>query len=239
MKVIKKNEVGYGVLIENFDVANYSETKKFLIESLDDSSDVNYFVENKHLYAVLQKFGIENENGRIYPEEILKREVTRYLDFIKLGSAIGETDHPESAIVSLANTSMLITEVWWEGATLLGKIKLPISKGFIKYGIVSAPADLIANHIINGVKVGVSSRGLGSVKESGGKKIVQDDYEIVGWDFVGYPSTRGSWTDFELKNLKQYVEQTPTSDEIKEQSYQKITKKNTWKDKIDNFLSKY
>lgn len=126
--------------------------------------------------------------------------------------------------------------MWWEGATLLGKLKLPLSKGFIKYGIVSTPADLVANHMMNDIKIGVSSRGLGSVKESKGKKIVQDDYEIIGWDFVGYPSTRGSWTDYDLKNLNKYIDRNP--DEIKEEA--KIYKPNGgFEDKISAFLSKY
>lgn len=251
VKILGRNDLGFGMLVENFfEVKNHKEVYdnlKVLVENKQDflKSNGEFHFENKPLYAVLQKYGIRNENGRVYPKEVLENAVKNFQKKVETYGSIGETDHPESPFVALKNTSMLITDLWWEGATLMGKIHLPLSPGYIKYGIVSAPADLIANHIINGIRPGISSRALGSVIQQGSIKIVQDDLDMVGWDFVGTPSTRGSWTSFDKSVLQKYIERNPDS-EIESQNesegqrtFEKYQNSNNFNSKIDNFLAKY
>jgi hypothetical protein len=98
-----------------------------------------------------------------------------------------------SAIISIKEVSMRVTNLWWEGRNLMGEIYLPITKGYIETGVISHPADKVAHDIMHGFQYGVSSRGVGSLESKGGKNIVQDDFELICWDFVTTPSTNGSW----------------------------------------------
>jgi hypothetical protein len=126
-----------------------------------------------------------NQNGRSYPLPILKREVTKYKDtFVTERRALGELDHPESQVVNLANVSHNILDLWWQGTDLMGKIE-----------ILSTPSGNIAKELLkSGIRLGISSRGMGSVRELGeGRVEVQDDFEIVCWDLVSNPSTQGAF----------------------------------------------
>jgi hypothetical protein len=119
---------------------------------------------------------------------------------------------------------MNIVELQWVGRTLIGKIEFPISEGFRKYGIVSTLADMAAQWLVSGLKIGVSSRGLGTVSQLGGKIIVNDDYEIVCWDVVSQPSTPNAWIDMEEENLKPYIEEgvEKNSSILKEDKFSKF-----------------
>jgi len=124
----------------------------------------------------------------------------------------GNCNHPESSSIDLGRICMNIVELHWVNHTLVGKLELPITEGFRKFGIVSTLADMVAQWLISGLKIGVSSRGLGTVSQMGGKVVVNDDYEIVCWDVVAQPSTPNAWIDIDEKNLQPYVESKDDSD---------------------------
>jgi len=139
------------------------------------------------LSGPLQRYGSTNQNARVYPESVLKREAVKYKNtFIAERRALGELDHPESSVVNLANVSHNMLDLWWDGNTLMGKLEL-----------LPTPSGNIAKQLFQaGIKLGISSRGMGSVREIGeGKVEVQDDYEIVCWDLVSNPSTHGAFMD--------------------------------------------
>lgn len=135
--------------------------------------------------GVMQRAQAQNQNGRVYKKQTLQREVERYLEeFVKRGNAFGELDHPESPVVSLKNASHVVKDLWWEGNDLMGKVEL-----------LNTPAGNIVKEIIKGGHtIGISSRGTGSVQQTNeGYLEVQDDFELVCWDFVSNPSTHGAF----------------------------------------------
>jgi hypothetical protein len=133
-------------------------------------------------------------------------------------------DHPESSIISVDRISHNITEIWWEGNTLLGKLEVIMSPGFINHGIISCQGDQIANLIRKGIMIGVSSRGVGSLDKKDGKNYVQDDFELICWDVVTSPSTPGSWIFNQKEESAPFVES-------------RQTKKPLIIDSLDNFLN--
>lgn len=227
MKVLGPKETGKGILIE-YDAGHISpeENKKVITEmrDLDFSKDIV-------LYAVLQKYDTPNKNGRIYPERLLKREMEKYQNIINKGSALNELNHPSSSLIDLDRVSHTIEETWWDGKILMGKIKLLTSPGWKKMGIVSTKGDQAAMLIMNGVTLGISSRGVGSLKSERGQNIVQEDFELVCFDLVSSPSTPGA-----------YVFQDPSDREKYEESVQEKPVVDERMSKLmgtlDNFLSK-
>ena len=157
-------------------------------------------------YAVLQKYDTPNRNGRLYPERILKREAENYKKMIKKGTALSELNHPESSLIDLDRVSHSITEVWWEGNVLMGKIKLLTSPGYHERGIVSTKGDLAANYLRQGVTLGISSRGVGSLKKIGEQNEVQDDFELICFDLVSSPSTPGAYLFLNKEDKSLYDE---------------------------------
>jgi len=163
---------------------------KYIISEFYDfsaSRDIILEAERLHkpvvLTGILQKAGTLNRNGRVYPYEILKREITNYMELVDNKTATGELDHPDSAVVSLANVSHIVTEMWWEGEEVHGKVQ-----------ITDTPAgDVLKGLLKSGVMLGISSRGVGSVKSADGKDVVQEDFELVAFDFVSSPSTPGAY----------------------------------------------
>ena len=376
LKILKPNQVGVlGYLIEDdagYISPNDTRNKNFIqeIKKIDKGQPV--IAEPLIVYVVLQKYGVRNKNGRIYPENLLKRENERYQDLIRDNRAIGELDHPEchresaeilttegwklikdvkadekvitlnpetniieekiitkkivkdykgkmisikgrnidllvtpnhkfwvidenkggkfisamdihqnkikglaksyipkidgkiflneesvktelvdyddkvycvdvpnhifyvrdnnkacwngnSSIINGDRVSHTITETWWEGSTLMGKMKIIMSPGFINLGVISCKGDLIANYMRNGIKIGVSSRGVGSLESINGENIVQDDFELICWDVVTTPSTPGSWIFTSPQETQPYIE-----------SY--IRENDDLLDGLDNFL---
>ena len=205
---IKKGHTGTGLLIENDGYAFIKDPmNNKLNEALEPDDDGNVHIPYPFVVsAVFQKYGIENANGRIYPEDILKREVEKYQQAIKERRAYGEENHPSSSSIDVGRIAMNIIELHWEGHTLVGQMEIPISYGFRKYGIVSTCADQVAQWIISGLKIGVSSRALGSVTQQGNALIVGDDLELVCWDVVSQPSTPGAWIEPSEEKLHQYIE---------------------------------
>ena len=138
--------------------------------------------------ATLQRSMAENQNGRVYPEELLRRESKKYEGFISENRALGELDHPESTVVNLQNVSHAVREQWWDGPTLKGVVE-----------ILPTPSGNIARNLIaSGIKLGVSSRGVGSVEMQEGDSgkeidVVQDDFNLICYDIVSNPSTQGAF----------------------------------------------
>jgi hypothetical protein len=134
--------------------------------------------------GVLQRASAENQNGRVYPKEILMREAKKYEVLIKERRALGELDHPDSTVINLKNVSHNVREIHWEGDDLCGTVEiLPTPSGNILKELLRA-----------GILLGISSRGMGSVVNIGeGKVKVGDDFELIGWDFVSNPSTHGAF----------------------------------------------
>lgn len=157
------------------------------IGSLTESSGNAYGVPGGSVVqGVLQRAGAKNQNGRIYPKRILERECQRYQkEYIDQHRALGELDHPESSIVNLNNVSHNVLKIWWNGDDLLGAVQ-----------ILETPSGKILKELFKaGITLGISSRGLGSVKElrSEGVVEVQEDFELICWDFVSNPSTHGAF----------------------------------------------
>lgn len=192
----------------NSDFINEQLLREFKSTNIGSDGTLPDIIE---VYAVLQKYGVENKNGRVYPKAILEREAKRYQEFIDMGTSLGELNHPESSIIDGDRVSHMITEIWWEGRTLMGKLVLDTTPGYHKLGIISSVGDKVLNMIRKGWTVGISSRGVGSLKNEGGKNIVQDDFELICWDIVTSPSTPGSWISMNQSDLKPYTESTTNS----------------------------
>ena len=139
--------------------------------------------------GVLQRAEAKNQNGRVYPRETLMREAEQYSKVqIKERRALGELDHPDSSVVNLNNVSHNVLEMHWKGNDLVGTVE-----------VLGTPAGNILKELFkSGIKLGISSRGLGSVKEmneneDGGTVEVQPDFELIAFDFVSNPSTHGAF----------------------------------------------
>lgn len=227
MEIIKKNEINKkGILIE-YDAGYISpKDNKSFVNEVNNLSEGQQIVSDPLIvYAVMQKYGVENKNERVYPEALLRKEAENYLKLVKEKRAMGEADHPESSIIAVSRISHNVIDLWWEGNVLMGKLQIITSPGFVNQGIISCEGDRVANYIRQGLKIGVSSRGVGSLEKENGKNIVQDDYELICWDIVTSPSTPGSWI---------YNEEPS-----KEQQMSESNKKNEdilLKDSLSNFL---
>ena len=135
------------------------------------------------LSGKLQEADVQNGNGRIYPHKVLMREMENYQKLVKERRALGELDHPDDSVINLKNASHMITEVWWDDKNVMGKVK-----------VLNTPSGKILQALVNdGASLGISSRGLGSVHESTNGTIVEDDFQLICFDFVSEPSTPGAY----------------------------------------------
>ena len=135
------------------------------------------------LVGVCQKAGVKNGNGRVYKKNTLEREIKNYQKAINERRSLGELDHPDDSVINLKNASHIVTKMWWEGDNVMGKIE-----------ILSTPSGQVLKELVNaGVKLGISSRGLGSVKKQNGQTIVEDDFQLICFDMVSEPSTPGAF----------------------------------------------
>ena len=169
---------------------------KFIISefySLD--SDINLLKEAIEqgkpvmLSGILQKANTLNRNGRVYPYDILKREVAKYMELVENDLATGELNHPDSAIIDLGRVSHKVTEMWWQGEDVYGNLQ-----------IAETPiGDIVKGLLKTGIKLGISSRGVGSVKSIKGQDVVQEDFELIAFDIVSTPSTPGAYLFQESK----------------------------------------
>jgi len=211
MKILGPSDTGKGILVEwDAGIINPNEPRNQSIirESYGQLEHSKPF----EFYATLQKWGVPNRNGRVYPEKILRRESEKYQDAIKRGMSISELNHPESSLIDLDRVSHLITEMWWEGNVLMGKIKLLTTPGFHERGIVSSKGDVAANMMRQGVTMGVSSRGVGSLVKKGEQNEVQDDFELICFDLVSSPSTPGAYLYLNKEDRPKYEEKLSEHD---------------------------
>ena len=137
-----------------------------------------------YLSGRIQTADKQNGNGRVYPYDVLKREMNNYLKVVQDNRACGELDHPDDSVVNLKNVSHIVTDIWWEGKDVMGKIK-----------VLDTPSGRILKDLVNaGVKLGISSRGLGSVTESAnGTVTVENDFQLICFDMVSEPSTPNAY----------------------------------------------
>jgi hypothetical protein len=159
--------------------------------------------------GILQKSDTLNQNGRVYPREILNREVRNYQKFIKENRALGECDHPDSSVVELKNASHIVREAYMDDDTCFGTVEL-----------LDTPSGKILQSLVeSGVTLGISSRGVGSTRHEGDRDVVQDDFQLICWDFVSEPSTPGAFVmregkDFDSRDLNRHFNQTDRIDRI-------------------------
>ena len=143
--------------------------------------------------GILQKADTLNQNGRVYPIEILDREVRNYQKFIKENRALGECDHPDSSVVELKNASHIIREAYMREGICYGVVEL-----------LDTPSGKILQSLVeSGVTLGISSRGVGSTRREGDHDVVQDDFQLICWDFVSEPSTPGAFMMNEGKEVSE------------------------------------
>ena len=166
-------------------------SKKLLIETHTVKISPSQLTENVSkesgnllVEGILATAEVKNGNGRYYSRGLWDREMDKYNELIEQRRSMGELDHPESTVINLKNVSHLISEYWWDGDNVMGKIE-----------ILPTPSGNILKELIkSGVTVGVSSRGMGSLEENRqGVLEVQDDFELLCWDFVSTPSNPGSY----------------------------------------------
>jgi hypothetical protein len=154
--------------------------------------------------GILATAEVKNGNGRYYSKRIWDREIKKYMDSVKENRAVGELDHPESTVINLKNVCHNIKDIWWDGDHIMGKIE-----------ILPTPSGNILQALINsGITVGVSSRGMGSVRQMGETLEVQDDFELLCWDFVSTPSNPGSWMNPLHEGLTRTANQYDKANEI-------------------------
>jgi len=153
--------------------------------------------------GVLQKAGTVNQNGRIYPDDVLEREVRNYQKFINEGRALGELDHPDTSVVELKNVSHVVRSARMDDGVVYGTIE-----------VLNTPNGKILQSLVeSGIKIGISSRGVGSTKSAGDHVLVQPDFQLICWDIVSEPSTPGAFvmkeardlTEAEIEQVSQYL----------------------------------
>tara|TARA_Y100001937_G_C7045150_1_gene296476 strand:- start:34 stop:651 length:618 start_codon:yes stop_codon:yes gene_type:complete len=171
------------------------------IGSINESHGAKYGVPGAFIVqGVLQRAGAKNQNGRVYPKNILMRECQKYQrEYIDQNRALGELDHPESSVVNLNNVSHNVLKIWWDGDDLKGTVQ-----------VLDTPSGKILKALFKeGITLGISSRGLGSVKQLQRESTVevQDDFELICWDFVSNPSTHGAF----MGRLKESVQKETTN----------------------------
>ena len=159
------------------------ETQLFKVSPKQLTEGTKSSVGNPIVEGILTTAEVKNGNGRYYPKELWEREISKYMESVRENRALGELDHPDSSIINLKNVSHNIRKIWWDGDHVLGQIEiLPTPSGNILKALIE-----------NNISVGVSTHGMGSLKEIGETMEVQDDFELLCWDFVSQPSNPGSY----------------------------------------------
>lgn len=208
LQEVKKYNFGSGLLLER---------DGHIFDGKDTIKQINEDIKNGHKFvcpdhfvvsAVFQKYGIKNANGRIYPEAILKREVEKYItERVNNRCAFGALDHPNATVLSGHDVTHNILSLDWQGQTLIGEMELHLSPGYKQYGVCSTSGDMVANMLLSNYLVGVSSRGVGTViQKPGNILMVDDDFDLIGWDVVLEPSTPGANIGRNRQELQMYVE---------------------------------
>ena len=181
--------------LETYDVFDYEVETKITPEVITEDTKGNTVVvpstKKVMMKGILQKADTLNQNGRIYPIAILEREVRNYQKFIIENRALGELDHPDNSVVNLKNVSHLVREAHIENGTVYGEVE-----------ILNTPSGKILQSLVESkVKLGISSRGVGSTRKQGDYYVVQDDFQLICWDYVSEPSTPGAFMIPEGKQI--------------------------------------
>jgi hypothetical protein len=236
LRILKPYESGKGILIEQDAgyISPTTENNKYIMESKDFLDHSKPF----EFYAVLQKYDTPNRNGRVYPERILKRESENYKKMIEKGVSLSELNHPESSLIDLDRVSHIITKIWWEGNVLMGVLRLLTSPGFHERGIVSTKGDMAANYLRQGVTLGISSRGVGSLKKVGEQNEVQDDFELICFDLVSSPSTPGAYLFLDPNDRMKFDENIEEEKESRKESNVMDSKEVSLMNKLNAFMGK-
>jgi hypothetical protein len=179
----------------------------------EEKSSYNNGKPKLTMKGILQRADTLNQNGRIYPKKILEKELRNYQKLIRERRATGSLDHTDSSIIELTTVSHLVTEAWMDGDIIYGKVEiLPTPHG-----------DTLRNLVEANVTVGISSRGVGTTKsDMNGHQIVQEDFQLICWDFVSEPSTPGGFmmkegrdlTNVDLKELKKFFDKSDRIDRV-------------------------
>ena len=157
-------------------------------ETIKEAVDANKPVT---LTGIMQRAGVKNQNNRVYPFGILHREVNNYMKCVRENRAVGELDHPNESVVELKNASHIVRDLWWDNDDLHGKIE-----------VLNTPNGQILQSLLgSGVTIGISSRGVGSLKKKGELNEVEDDFVLICWDIVSEPSTPGAYLMREAKQI--------------------------------------
>lgn len=171
-------------LLNSYEVFDY--TPEMIKESRDKNNG------KIMMKGILQKADTLNQNGRIYPVSVLEREIRNYQKFIMENRALGELDHPDSSVVNLKNVSHVVKEAYLDKGVVYGTVEL-----------LDTPSGKILQSLVeSGVKLGISSRGVGSTKKQGDYHVVQDDFQLICWDYVSEPSTPGAFMLPEGKTIQ-------------------------------------
>ena len=152
-------------------------------ELLREQDRTDLAAGKKILVGIMQKCDAENGNGRVYPRKVLEREINNYNKLVRERRSLGELDHPDSSVIELKNASHLVTDMWWDGDKVMGKVE-----------ILDTPSGQVLQSLADAkVKLGISSRGLGTTNEHAGKTMVNDDFQLICFDIVSEPSTTGAF----------------------------------------------
>lgn len=212
--------------LNSFEITAIDFYNKIINNDLDllKSYFKSYDNSNENITSILIDTNIKvelvNHNDNVYCVSVPNK--TWLMRYNNKTAWTHNCDHPESSIIAADRISHNIIETWWENKTLMGKMEILMSPGFINYGIVSTKGDEVANLLRNNIMIGVSSRGVGSLREVNGEQVVQDDFEIICWDVVTAPSTPGAWMFNDKAQAKPFTES--------------VDKKNILDDGLDRFL---
>ena len=157
-----------------------------------------------YLTGIMQRANAQNGNGRVYKKDVLQREVENYHKLVSERRALGELDHPDDSVVNLKNVSHLVTRIWWEQDDVMGTIE-----------VLDTPSGQVLKSLVQaGCKLGISSRGMGSVKEEKGQTIVEDDFLLICFDIVSDPSTKDAWMLPQTVNENRIINNFTKEDKI-------------------------
>lgn len=213
---------GFPIYNNDNSFVNFFTANDILNNNIPDSSfipmidqDLNDIKDLEGSANILDKIKISDNQIRCskehYNGKVMCIEIPNHVWYCKCNDKAHWTkncNHPSDSTIDLGRIAINIIELHWEGNTLVGKIEIPISQGFRKLGIISCLADMVAHWILSGLKIGISSRGLGSVEKQYDKLIVGDDFELICWDVVSEPSTPGAWIAIDSNDLTQYIDRT-------------------------------
>ena len=176
----------------------------YCLDLLTEEEKTKLTTGTVYLTGIMQRANAQNGNGRVYKKDVLQREVENYHKLVSERRALGELDHPDDSVVNLKNVSNLVTRIWWEQDDVMGTIE-----------VLDTPSGQVLKSLVQaGCKLGISSRGMGSVKEEKGQTIVEDDFLLICFDIVSDPSTKDAWMLPQTVNENRIINNFTKEDKI-------------------------